>query len=89
MAVITDLKKMTVEEVLELMNNVVGDVGSMAMEIAKSAVEAKAAGALSRSIDEFRKSNEKTSNRLIWLTSVIGLSAIVQAIYIVTLLTKK
>ena len=44
---------------------------------------------LINSIDKFRKSNEKTSIGLIWLTGVIGFSAMVQAIYVVTLLLKK
>lgn len=45
-------------------------------------------GDLKGSIDQFRKSNEKTSNRLVWLTGVIGFSALVQAIYVATLLFK-
>lgn len=89
MAVITNLKDMNAEEVLELMNNVVGDVGSLALEIAKSAVEAKAAGSLASSINEFRKSSEKTSKVLIALTAVIGFATLVQAFYAIMLILKK
>jgi hypothetical protein len=89
MAVITNLRNMSTEEVLDLMNNVVGDVGSVALEIAKSAVEAKAAKALASSIDQFRRSNEKASKVLIALTAVIGIATLVQAFYALILLFKR
>jgi hypothetical protein len=45
--------------------------------------------ALTKSIDDFRKSNERTSKILIALTAVIGFATLVQAIYAIMLLFKK
>lgn len=44
---------------------------------------------LKTSIDDFRKSNEKTSKVLIALTAVIGLATLVQAFYAIILIVKK
>ena len=44
-----------------------------------------ASGDLRKSIDSFRKSNEKTSNRLVYLSVAIAAAALVQAIYVVKL----
>ena len=41
------------------------------------------------SIDNFRKSNERTSTRLVYLTYVIAFAAIVQAVYAVIFIFKK
>lgn len=45
--------------------------------------------ALTKSIDDFRKSNERTSKVLIWLTGVLGFATCVQAFYALILLLKK
>ena len=44
---------------------------------------------LKKSIDDFRKSNEKTSKVLIALTAVIGFATLVQAFYAIMLVLKK
>ena len=44
---------------------------------------------LKTSIDDFRKSNKKTSKVLIALTAVVGFATLVQAFYAVMLLLKK
>jgi hypothetical protein len=49
----------------------------------------KSVGTLAKSIDDFRKSNKRTSNVLIWLTSVLAFATLVQAVYVITLIFKK
>ena len=91
MELIKNLDQMDEGKILQLMNNLEIQATSSTMttfEIAKSAIQVKSIDHLTKSIDEFRKSNEKTSNRLVWLTGVIGGSALVQAIYVATLLFK-
>lgn len=92
MARIENLNQIDAERILQLMNDLEIQATSSTMttfEIAKSAIQVKSISHLTKSIDEFRKSNEKTSNRLVWLTGVIGVSTLVQAIYVATLLFKK
>ena len=48
----------------------------------------KSVDTLTKSIDDFRKSNERTSKVLIWLTGVLGFATCVQAFYAIILLLK-
>jgi len=43
---------------------------------------------LKKTIDDFRKSNEKTSNRLVYLTIAIAAATVVQAIYVIKLILR-
>ena len=55
MAVINDLEKKNAEELLKDLNNIMGDVGSLAFEIARSAIQVRVANLLCNSIDGARK----------------------------------
>jgi cobalamin-dependent methionine synthase I len=46
-------------------------------------------GVLRTSIDQFKKSSERTSKALIALTAVIGFATLVQAFYAIMLILKK
>jgi hypothetical protein len=86
---IQDLEKMDVEEALKILNNIPDGPTSRPFETARTAVQVKSISALMKSIDEFRKSNERTSNALVRLTWVLVFAACVQAFYAIMLLLKK
>jgi hypothetical protein len=55
--------------------------------VLKEAID-KSLETLKISIDDFRKSNERTSKALVVLTAVIGFAALVQAFYAIVLILK-
>ncbi len=86
---IPDLERKSVEELLTTLNNIPDGRDSRPFETVRTAVQVKSISALMKSIDDFRRSNEKTSNVLIVLTAVIGFATLVQAFYALMLLLKK
>jgi hypothetical protein len=86
---IDNLDKMDANGVLNHMNNVADGPNSRPFETMRTAIQVKSISALMKSIDDFRKSNERTSRILIVLTAVLGFATCVQAFYALILLFKK
>jgi len=73
-----------ISEAIKTTGSTLGKASDALRETTKKSVDI-----LAISIDEFRKSNERTSKVLIWLTGVLGFATCVQAFYAIMLLFKR
>jgi hypothetical protein len=80
MEAIHNLEGMDALDVLNFMNTHWRDPDTIPADVARTAAQVKVITALTKSIEEFRRSSERASKAIICLTLVLAGTAVVQVI---------